>query len=286
MVAYLTFPRRAYSPIETPQPHPVSHNGSEPTSVPPQNIPNSRTSARPNTALPITAVNASTSRRASTESHPSSNNSNSNRLFLPNNLSTRVSVTVQQMFQQHRLNGTTPTTSEALETEAAEAALAGSSSPPRQVSSSNRGPSIHPQFRSKAVCKLFCNHCKELLCRRGMKAILLGNTKVELFSTDSPPTGVQLVFDDYTTPNCLCRIRDAACLGCGNVVGYHVTAPCARCLESCNNGHFWMFQSEEVYPIERSEGDGMKILRWANVKCATQDEEEPVAGTAVEDASR
>ena len=84
-------------------------------------------------------------------------------------------------------------------------------------------PSVHPQFRSKAVCNLFCKHCSSTLCKRGMKAILLGNTKVELYSTDIPPSGVQLVWNDYTTQNCHCRIRDAACLGCGNIVGYHVT---------------------------------------------------------------
>ncbi|KAI8622034.1 hypothetical protein BC830DRAFT_1091257, partial [Chytriomyces sp. MP71] len=27
----------------------------------------------------------------------------------------------------------------------------------------------------------------------------------------------------------------------GNVIGYHVTQPCEVCLDSCNNGHFWMF---------------------------------------------
>ncbi|KAJ3402674.1 Protein fam72a [Chytriomyces hyalinus] len=118
-------------------------------------------------------------------------------------------------------------------------------------------------------------------------AILLGNTKVELYSTDSPPTGVQLVFDDYTTPNCQCRIRDVACLGCGNVVGYHVTMPCGQCLESCNNGHFWMFQSEEVDPIDRFERDGTKTLRWANVKCPLQDQAEAEDGaTSVETVLR
>jgi hypothetical protein len=97
-------------------------------------------------------------------------------------------------------------------------------------------PSIHPQFRSKAVCNLFCSHCSSNLCQRGMRAILLGNTSVELFSTDRSPFGVALVDKDYFTKNCSCRIRDAACLGCGNVVGYHVTHPCERCLEACNNG--------------------------------------------------
>nr|KAJ3423250.1 Protein fam72a [Polyrhizophydium stewartii] len=119
-------------------------------------------------------------------------------------------------------------------------------------------PSVHPQFRSKAVCELFCRHCESRMCKRGMRAILLGNTEIELFSTDIPPNGVQLVFDDYLTQNCACRIRDAACLGCGNVVGYHVTQPCERCLDACNNGHFWMFLSDTVRYTERfdaSEGD-------------------------------
>jgi hypothetical protein len=61
-----------------------------------------------------------------------------------------------------------------------------------------------------------------------------------LFSTDAPPHGVALVFDDYRTRNCHCRIRDVACLGCGNVIGYHVTQPCEPCMGACNNGHFWM----------------------------------------------
>jgi hypothetical protein len=75
------------------------------------------------------------------------------------------------------------------------------------------------QFRSKVVCLLSCKHCEVQVCRRGMKAILLADMNVELFSTDAPPygihanTGVQLVHDDYQTRNCHCRIRDVACLG-------------------------------------------------------------------------
>ena len=63
-------------------------------------------------------------------------------------------------------------------------------------------PSVHPQFRSKTVCRLFCQHCSSSLCERGMRAILLGNVNIELYSTDIPPAGVQLVFDDYFTKNC------------------------------------------------------------------------------------
>lgn len=68
--------------------------------------------------------------------------------------------------------------------------------------SSTTNPAIHPQFRSKAVCSLYCLHCSSMLCQRGMRAILLGNTKVELFSTDRPPAGVALVDNDYFTKNC------------------------------------------------------------------------------------
>jgi len=139
-------------------------------------------------------------------------------------------------------------------------------------SASATTPSIHPQFRSKAVCKLYCKHCSSLMCRRGMRAILLGNTKIELFSTDCPPSGVQLVYQDYQTKNCSCRIRDAACLGCGNVVGYHVTHPCDKCLESCNNGHFWMFTTEGIVPEERRMSQEGNLLRWSTLPAADQDD--------------
>ncbi|KAI9091856.1 FAM72 protein-domain-containing protein [Phlyctochytrium arcticum] len=115
---------------------------------------------------------------------------------------------------------------------------------------------IRPQFRSKVVCELTCRHCLATVCRRGMKAILLADMNIELFSTDVPPHGVQLVNDDYQTRNCYCRIRDVACLGCGNVIGYHVTQPCEPCMEACNNGHFWMFHISEVAYADRLDAAG------------------------------
>lgn len=127
----------------------------------------------------------------------------------------------------------------------------------QQMSSHAPPPQSH--FRYKVVCELSCRSCQRLLCIRGMKAILLADTKVELFSTDTPPLGVALVNDDYMTENCHCRIHDVACLGCGNVVGYHVTQPCDSCLDSCNNGHFWMFQIEGVTSEDRvSKNDEMQ----------------------------
>lgn len=46
----------------------------------------------------------------------------------------------------------------------------------------------------------------------------------------------------------------------GNVVGYHVVAPCKPCLLSCNNGHFWMFNSEAVSTINRLDASGLESL--------------------------
>lgn len=45
----------------------------------------------------------------------------------------------------------------------------------------------------------------------------------------------------------------------GNVVGYHVTLPCQSCIRSCNNGHFWMFHSSAVFPVDRLDQTGKLI---------------------------
>ena len=44
------------------------------------------------------------------------------------------------------------------------------------------------------------------------------------------------------------------------MVGYHVTQPCVKCLEACNNGHFWMFLSEGVKPVERLDSSGKRCF--------------------------
>lgn len=46
----------------------------------------------------------------------------------------------------------------------------------------------------------------------------------------------------------------------GNVVGYHVVAPCKPCLLSCNNGHFWMFNSDAVSTLNRLDATGQYNL--------------------------
>lgn len=42
-------------------------------------------------------------------------------------------------------------------------------------------------FKNKCVTQVNCIFCESLLCTRGMKAVLLADTEVELFSTDIPP---------------------------------------------------------------------------------------------------
>ena len=39
--------------------------------------------------------------------------------------------------------------------------------------------SVHPSFRSKSVCLLECKSCDQIICGRGMKAILLSDTRVK-----------------------------------------------------------------------------------------------------------
>ncbi|KAI9240373.1 MAG: protein FAM72, partial [Podila humilis] len=81
-----------------------------------------------------------------------------------------------------------------------------------------------------------CRFCESIICERGMKAQLLADQAIGLFSTDDAPQSVQLIGSDYKPTNCNCRIRDTACLTCGNAIGYHITQPCEKCLMAENNG--------------------------------------------------
>ncbi|XP_065909154.1 protein FAM72B-like [Dysidea avara] len=133
---------------------------------------------------------------------------------------------------------------------------------------------LHPSFKWKPVYNLECVFCQSTLCVRGMKAILLADTRVELYSTDLPPSGATvLVEEDYETRHCECRIKDIACALCGNIVGYHVMLPCHPCLKSCNNGHFWMFHSACVQPHERLDHNSNSILLWGSLPTSTQDDQ-------------
>ncbi|KAF9980985.1 Protein fam72a [Mortierella antarctica] len=126
---------------------------------------------------------------------------------------------------------------------------------------SSTGPGASGGTHSKTVCRMDCRYCSAVVCLRGMKAMLLADTTVELYSTDHPPGSVQLIDKDYTTSNCKCKIRDVACRVCGNVIGYHITQPCQQCLRAPNNGHFWMFHTEGVVGQERLSLDLAKLVQ-------------------------
>ncbi|KAI7835106.1 protein FAM72 [Kickxella alabastrina] len=124
-------------------------------------------------------------------------------------------------------------------------------------------PSNTQQPRTKSACRLYCRYCHNNVCTRGMRALLLADNRIELFSTDMPPMmRIQLVGADYTTRSCRCKIRNVACLGCGNEIGYHITQPCSECLKACNNGHFWMFLTESVYPVELKDPKNCTAIAW------------------------
>ena len=68
-------------------------------------------------------------------------------------------------------------------------------------------------LRNKIVYKLNCSYCKIPVCDRAMRAILLADTKIELYSTDIPPKAVVTMNEDRMTAGCNCRIRDTVCTG-------------------------------------------------------------------------
>lgn len=129
-------------------------------------------------------------------------------------------------------------------------------------------------FGEKAVNELSCKYCCADLSRRGMRALLLADTAVELFSTDGAPQGCALIGNSFSTEQCNCCISDVACLGCGNSVGYHVLAPCEKCMSQKNNGHFWMFHGHAVDSRGRSQSDRwgrQSLLTWRSIPSLHED---------------
>lgn len=75
----------------------------------------------------------------------------------------------------------------------------------------NTGSNTNSPLRNKIVYNLHCAYCQTHICGRAMRAILLADTKVELYSTDIPPSRLRLLDDDRMTQGCNCKIRDTAC---------------------------------------------------------------------------
>ncbi|XP_030828403.1 protein FAM72A-like [Strongylocentrotus purpuratus] len=122
---------------------------------------------------------------------------------------------------------------------------------------------MHSSFKKKPVVQLVCRFCDSCICKRGMKAVLLADTNMELYSTDAPCAGkISNVDKPYSTGKCECRISDTACNHCGNNVGYTIMIPCVPCLQSCNNGHLWIFNSTVVWAEGQLDKSGCDVLRW------------------------
>ncbi|KAF9384097.1 Crossover junction endonuclease mus81 [Podila verticillata] len=123
----------------------------------------------------------------------------------------------------------------------------------------------------KEVVRMACRFCENIICERGMKAQLLADQAIGLFSTDDAPQSVQLIGSDYKPTNCSCRIRDTACLTCGNAIGYHITQPCEKCLMAENNGHLWLFHPEYIFSAPRYDPLFARQLRWEDLPNPEQD---------------
>ena len=52
---------------------------------------------------------------------------------------------------------------------------------------------IHHKIRSKEVFRIDCKYCDSRICSRAMEAILLTDSNIHLYSTDIPPTELDIV---------------------------------------------------------------------------------------------
>ncbi|NWX16160.1 FA72A protein, partial [Aegotheles bennettii] len=116
-------------------------------------------------------------------------------------------------------------------------------------------------FEDRCVAVLCCRFCRQVLSSRGMEAPHLHCCVLPL----SPSSTVDFIGSCYSTEICKCKLKNTACLKCGNIVGYHVISPCKPCLLSCNNGHLWMFHSQAVFAINRLDPSGVNVLLWGDL---------------------
>ncbi|KAF9427549.1 Crossover junction endonuclease mus81 [Podila epigama] len=116
--------------------------------------------------------------------------------------------------------------------------------------SSSRGRNRYLEIGLKEVVRMACRFCESIICERGMKAQLLADQAIGLFSTDDPPQSVQLIGNDYKPTNCNCRIRDTA---------------------SENNGHLWLFHPEYIFSGPRLHHIFARQMRWEDLPNPEQD---------------
>ena len=126
------------------------------------------------------------------------------------------------------------------------------------------------------VLELTCATCATRLCRRASEAVMVSDDECKLFSTDLVTRHIE---DDPSAAvrpveSCACGIVDAICRRCKAVVGYHCVEPCEPCLDSCNNGHFWLFYPKHVkaFARVRLDEDGTEhFLTWPELSGLPED---------------
>ncbi|KAG8929928.1 hypothetical protein FRC02_004868 [Tulasnella sp. 418] len=126
------------------------------------------------------------------------------------------------------------------------------------------------------VYVLHCASCETFLTDRGMKAVLLLQDDVGLYSSDAFPANCGAlvittrssgsIYASYYSNvsstvgylrSCECLTQELSCHGCGTNVAYHVVSPCQRCMQSVmhdrrsTNGHRYVFHQREVLASER-----------------------------------
>jgi hypothetical protein len=140
---------------------------------------------------------------------------------------------------------------------------------------------------SRNAYTLSCRFCANVLTKRGMRARLVADARVHIWSTDEHPryhpcgrsidSSVKMVGQKYATTTCQCQLMyipksggwvaddsDIACARCETVVGYHIAGsqPCDTCSRSNHNAHYHLLRSRNYWvllTVERVRRLGYRI---------------------------
>ncbi|KAG0236933.1 Protein fam72a [Actinomortierella wolfii] len=117
------------------------------------------------------------------------------------------------------------------------------------------------QIGLKEVVRMACRFCEVLLCERGMKAQLLADQTIGLFSTDDEP---------------ITFLESQFFMDIGN----------SDCLSAENNGHLWLFHPEYIHCSPRFDPVFARPLRWQDLPPPDQDDASKSLGRGIQRADR
>jgi len=118
---------------------------------------------------------------------------------------------------------------------------------------------------SRNAYTLSCKFCANVLTRRGMRARLVADARIHIWSTDEKPA-VKMVGSSYATTTCQCQLIDIACEKCDTVVGYHIAGsePCETCSRSNHNAHYHLLRTNQTIGVQNLNVEG-NPMRWADI---------------------